>query len=177
MRHVFTATCRRWAMSTTAFITLPTSTLKAMRIPIRSNRFGASRRTEYAARIATWEAVIYRAISTLTLSGGTTGATALRCSARLFRVCLLLVRLRRKNQCPKHSGEILFRKWAFTFHQVTLRSVGVDGNSPFINFEKRPSGGADSALLSGGRICAYFAKHHVTFLCPAFRRANISGRR
>src|SRR5271167_4400594 len=57
----------------------------------------------------------------LTLSAGITGATALRCSGRLFRVCLLRSRLRRKNQCPKHSLKILLRKWAFVFHVGLLK--------------------------------------------------------
>ena len=46
-----------------------------------------------------------------------------QCSARLFRVCLLRSRLRRKKQCAKHFLEIFLREWSSYFATIPMRNA------------------------------------------------------
>src|SRR5208282_3472280 len=103
----------KWDTGTSAFITAPTFTLKGQPQLTRSNRFGASQRTEYAAQIATWEAITCKIISMLTLSAGTGDGTALRCSTRFLCGSLRRSQRQRCDGGPKDRLKISLSEWAF----------------------------------------------------------------
>src|SRR5208282_3546954 len=167
----------KWDTDTSASITAPTFTLKGQPQLTRSNRFGVSQRTGYAARIATWEATICKIISMLTLSAGTGDGTALRCFTRFLCGYRLRSRRQRCDSGPKNRLEISLSERAF-FHYVTLRNAlgtgeGVGGNSSLTVLSKARS--IFTEALSAGSTCSYFLRNQSTPL-GIFRREKRSVR-
>ncbi len=156
MKPASTGTFQRWDTGTSASITAPTFTLKGQHQPTRSNRFGASRRTEYAARIATSGATTSKIISMLTLSAGTGDGTALRCSTRFLCGFRLRSRRQRCDSGPKNRLEISLNEWAFVHREAFNCTTFCNGAG------------------------AYFFRHQRISRrprCPAVPRAKISLRR
>lgn len=116
MKRAFTERSRNSAISTSASIIRHSFTSMVKPQQTVSNRFGASRRTGYAARIATWEATICKIISMLTLSAGTGDGTPLRCSTRFLCGSLLRSRRQRYDSGPKNRLEISLSERAVFSH-------------------------------------------------------------